>query len=109
MAKKQLAFELFSDGKMPDDLLAHSIKKVTAKRYYRLWKANQSHKLEIPAIVEAPPQTKVKLESLENGDYFQHDEGVYVKMEQTGRTVLCLMPTPRQGLRLDKDTLVTPR
>ena len=114
MAKKDEAFELFSQGKTPDspEVVALGLAKSSNKRYYRLWKEVQV----VKEVVKAPMVLQgVPVSSIAAGAKFEYKGKLYQKRESTLTTVsgLDLNETKRmQQMRwkgFPASTLVIPR
>jgi len=87
MAKKDEAFELFSQGKTPDspEVVALGLAKASNKRYYRLWKEGQTPQIGAPkADVKAPVVPRgVPVSSLAIGAKFEYKGTLYQKRDST--------------------------
>ena len=102
MAKKDEAFELFSQGKAPDspEVLALGLKKDSVQKYHRLWKEGVVQEVkalweetpveEVTApvpIVKAPIPVGVAVSSLTIGARFEYKGVLYQKRDSTLTTI----------------------
>lgn len=85
MSKKDQAFELFSQGKKPNDpeLEVLGLKKESKRKYFGDWKMTKAKPIieEVPVVVEevpvAPVPLMVRASLLKNGDTFEFNGEIY--------------------------------
>lgn len=122
-SKKEQAFELFAQGKLPSDpeVLALGLKIDSAKKYYRLWVRQTGLEPAVlvkpevapTLVVEAP--VRVTVGSLEIGTLFESRGKHYKKAKYIGENVVAVLldiPTdcvPHFEVGFTPDTLVTPK
>lgn len=98
MSKRDQAFELFSQGKKPDDpeLEALGLKKESQKRYFSDWRKTEVEPAveAAPIVVEvaeevpaAPAPLMVRASSLKSGDKFEFNGEIY----RAGRSQGCVL------------------
>lgn len=125
MAKRDEAFELFSQGKVLTDpeVEALGLKVDTAKKYYRLWKGFQQEPeatLEPEVVVEVPVPSEVLVRLIPDGAMFEHKGQLYSKrmIHRTRRVIADGMFKTRypsiykrtgRAAWLDLDTVVKPK
>jgi len=95
MAKKDIAFELFNQGKERDapEVIALGLKKETIRKYYGAWvKINVKLVPEPESEPEAVP-SKILLGSMDNDALFEFKGQVYRKQNQiySGQVIVLLM------------------
>lgn len=131
MAKRDEAFELFSQGKVlaGPEVEALGLKVDTAKKYYRLWKGLQQEpeatlepevEPEPEVVVEVPVPSEVPVRLIPDGAMFEHKGQLYSKrmIHRTGRVIADGMFKTRypsiykrtgRAAWLDLDTVVKPK
>jgi len=82
MAKRDQAFELFSQGKKPNDpeLEALGLKKESQKRYFSDWRklgVEPAAEATPPIVVAVAPPAMVRASSLKTGDKFEFNGEIY--------------------------------
>lgn len=79
MSMKEEAFELFNQGRKPDDydVIALGIKKATRTKYYSSWKKSQEPAVEEASPTEATPTNEVSVGSLVVGQEFEYEGNLY--------------------------------
>lgn len=118
MSKRDEAFELFSQGKVPTDseVVALGLKVESAKRYYRQWEGAQPEP-EVAAEVLVP--RGVPVSSIPDGALFEYKGQLYTKrmIHRTGQVIADGMFRNRypgiykgtgESTWLPLDTVVTP-
>lgn len=117
MSKKDEAFGLFGQGKIPDspEVGALGLTKVSVKKYYQLWKQLNPESVAEEAPTpeparEAPAEVLPTVDSITKGAAFEF-QGLLFKMEGVeGRLVVgSYFDNPRRRLLFAPDTPVTPK
>lgn len=106
MSKRDEAFELFNQGKVPTDseVVALGVKAESAKRYYRQWKQLSQE------VTPTPPEGKAFLSSLGSRAKFEHNGKVYMRDSiLNGGNIAGIEIKTQRRLVFRPNTLVTPK